>query len=163
MNVVELEILGEKHIPELQELLMRCSDYLAFQDGEPVKKDAAKDLLISRPDNVTIQDKIVYGIYQGQDHLLIGVVDIIMRFAGPDILSLVLLVIEPTFRGKGLGEVVHKLLEEWAHSNKFSRIRLGVLFDNEKGHRFWKRVGYEETGEIKPYLAHKFRVLEKAI
>jgi GNAT superfamily N-acetyltransferase len=163
MNVIILEILDERNIAELQELLIKCSDYLTFQDGEPVKKDAAKDLLMSKPDTVSIKDKIVFGIYKSHDHSLVGIVDIVMRYAGPEILSLGLLVIEPTWRGKGIGETAHELVETWARRNNFSRIRLGVLFGNDKGLRFWHRVGYKETGEVKPYQSHKSRVLEKLI
>ena len=163
MYLIKLEVLNERNVPELQELLVKCSDYLTFQDGEPVKKDAANDLLVSKPDNVSIKDKIVFGIYKNDDHSLVGVIDIIMRYAGPYTLSLGLLVLEPRSRGKGIGETANELVEDWARSNNFSRIRLGVLFDNEKGLRFWHRVGYKETGEVKPYLFHKFRVLEKPI
>lgn len=162
-NVITIEILDENNISELQELLLKCSDYLIFQDGEPVKEDAAKNLLISRPSNVSINDKKVFGIYKSEDHSLVGVMDIVMRYTGPDILTLGLLVIEPTMRGNGIGEKAEKLLKDWARSNNFSRIRLGVLFGNDKGLRFWHRLGYKETGEIKPLLFHKFRVLEKQI
>ena len=163
MHVIKLEVMGETNIPELQDLLMKCSDYLTFQDGKPVEKDAAKDLLLTKPDAVSFDDKIVFGIYMSDNHSLIGVIDIIMRYAGPDILSLGLLVIEPSCRGKGIGENTHKLLEAWAGVNNFSRIRLGVLFDNDKGLSFWQRIGYKETGEVKPYHSHTFRVMEKPI
>lgn len=161
--MITIETLNENDIPELQELLIRCSDYLIFQDGEPVKEDAAQNLLISRPSNVSINDKKVFGIYMNHDHSLVGVMDIVMRYAGPDILTLGLLVIQPELRGNGIGEKAEKLLIDWARSNNFSRLRLGVLFGNEKGLRFWHKLGYKETGEIKPFLFHKFRVLEKPI
>lgn len=161
--MITLEILKENNISELQGLLMKCSDYLMFQDGEPVKEDAAKNLLITKPSNVSINDKKVLGVYKSQDHSLVGVMDIVMRYAGPDILNLGLLVIEPASRGKGIGEKAEKLLEDWSRSNNFSRIRLGVLFGNDKGLRFWHKVGFKETGEIKSFLFHKFWVLEKPI
>lgn len=161
--MITIEILNENNISELQELLMKCSDYLMFQDGEPVKEDAAKNLLISKPSNVSSNDKIVFGIYNSRDHSLVGVIDIVMRYTGPDILTLGLLVIEPTLRRMRIGETAEKLLEDWARSNNFSRIRLGVLFGNDKGLSFWHKVGYKETGEIKSFLFHKFRVLEKPI
>lgn len=163
MNLIELRVLNEGNIPELQELLIKCSDYLTFQDGEPVKKDAANELLVSKPETVSDKDKIVFGVYKSQDHSLVGVIDLIMNYAGPTTLSLGLLLFEPQSRGKGIGEKAHRLVEDWARRNDFSRIRLGVLFGNEKGLRFWHRVGYKETGEVKPYLFHKFRVLEKQI
>jgi len=81
--LIKLEVLNERNVPELQELLIKCSDYLTFQDGEPVKKDAANDLLLSKPDNVSAKDKIVFGIYKSHDHSLVGVIEIVLRYAGP--------------------------------------------------------------------------------
>ncbi|HZK83186.1 MAG TPA: hypothetical protein VFC58_00610 [Desulfosporosinus sp.] len=54
-------------------------------------------------------------------------------------------------------------MEEWAISQQFDKVRLGVLFGNEKGLRFWKSMGHTETGEVKPHLSKKFMVLEKNI
>lgn len=130
--MITIEILNENNISELQDLLMKCSDYLCFK-------------MVNR------------------DHSLVGVMDIVMRYAGPDILTLGLLVIEPALRGKGIGEKAEKLLEDWSRSKNFSRIRLGVLFGNDKGLRFWHKLGFKETGEIKSFLFHKFWALEKPI
>lgn len=159
--MIDLEVVDKKNMAELQKLLIKCSDYLTVQDGKPVGADAAEQLLISKPEEVSAENKIVFGIYN--KHALVGVIDVITHYAGPGIINLGLLVIEPSSRGNGIGELAHQKLENWARHNNFSRIRLGVLLANEKGRRFWQRVGYGETGEIKPYLSHMIRVMEKSI
>lgn len=98
---------------------------------------------------------------------MIGVFDLIMGYPEPKTLSLGLMVLEPSSRGKGTGDKAYKLLEEWIVRQQFDRIRLGVLFGNPKGLNFWKRMGYSETGEVKNQmrqnrkLSKKFMVLEK--
>lgn len=73
------------------------------------------------------------------------------------------MLLEPNSRGKGIGNKAYDVLEEWVVSQQFNKIRLGVLFGNEKGLRFWKRMGFIETGEVKQHLSKKVFVLEKHI
>jgi len=48
---------------------------------------------------------------------------------------------EPSVRGRGIGNKAYKVLEEWAVSQQFNRVRLGVLFGNEKGLKFLEKDG----------------------
>lgn len=163
-----LKVLTKKDFPLLQVLLERCSDYLTFQDDEPVKLSAAEDLFDARPDGVEEKDKVLLGILKDHEQL-VGVFDLIKGYADPITLSLGLMLLEPSVRGRGIGNKAYKVLEEWAVSQQFNRVRLGVLFGNEKGLSFWKRMGYAETGEIKiqtrrnRILTKKIMVLEKSI
>lgn len=103
------------------------------------------------------------GIFVNGQEQLVGVFELIQGYSGPKTLSLALMVIEPFSRGKGIGSTAYEALEEWAISHKLDRVRLGVLFGNEKGLKFWKSMGHSETGEVKPNLSKKFMVLEKKI
>ncbi|WP_075365000.1 GNAT family N-acetyltransferase [Desulfosporosinus metallidurans] len=90
---------------------------------------------------------------------MVGVFDLIKSYAGPRTLSLALMLIDPSSRGQGIGNKANHLLEKWVISQQFNKVRLG----NEKGLKFWKKMGFAETGEIKPHLSKKFMVLEKNI
>ena len=160
---VELKVLTKEDFPILQALLVRCSDYFIFQDEEPIKSTAAQELFDSRPEGVDDKDKVLLGIFVDGQEQLIGVFELIKGYAGSNTLSLALMVLEVLSRGKGIGSRAYEAVEEWAISHQLDRVRLGVLFGNEKGLKFWKSMGYAETGEIKPYLSKKFRVLEKNI
>jgi len=146
----------------LQVLLEKCSDYLTFQDEEPVKPSAALDLFIARPDGIDDKDKVILGIFNDQKQL-VGVFDLIKGYSEPRTLSLGLMMIDPLMRGQGIGNKAYHQVEEWAICLQFDKVRLGVLFGNEKGLIFWRKMGLEETGEIKPHLSKKFMVLEKNI
>lgn len=159
---VTLEVLTKDDLLLLQVLLEKCSDYLIFQDEEPVKSSAAQDLFNVRPDGINDKDKVIIGIFNNQKQL-VGVFDLIKSYAGPRTLSLGLMLINPSSRGQGIGNKAYRLVEEWAITQEFNKVRLGVLFGNEKGLKFWNSMGYTETGEIKPHLSKKFMVLEKNI
>lgn len=159
---VTLEVLTKDDLLTLQVLLEKCSDYLTFQDEEPVKSSAAQDLFTARPDGIENKDKVILGILNDQKQL-VGVFDLIKSYSGPRTLSLGLMLIDPYSRGQGIGNEAYQLVEEWSISQSFNKVRLGVLLGNNKGLRFWKNMGYSETGEIKPHLSNKFVVLEKNI
>lgn len=161
-----LIVLGKSDLPLLQVLMEKCSDYLSFQDEEPVKPSAAYDLFETKPARVEGNSKVVLGIFTDQKKL-VGVFDLIKGYSGPRTLSLGLMLIDPSSRRKGIGSKAYKLLEEWAISQQFNKVRLGVLFGNEKGLRFWINMGYIGTGEVKTQMRRnlfkKVMVLEKSI
>lgn len=163
---VSLRVLTKEDLPQLQVLLEKCSDYLTFQDEVPVKPSAAQDLFNVKPDGVPDKDKVIFGIFNIQSQL-VGVFDLIKGYSAPKTLSLGLMMLEPFSRGKGIGNKAYEALEQWAMSEQFNKVRLGALIGNEKGLRFWHRMDYIETGEVKtqirPNLSKKVIVLEKCI
>ncbi len=163
---ITIEILTNDDLLMLQVLLEKCSDYLTFQDEEPVKLSEAQDLFKARPDGVVDKDKVIFGIFNDQKQL-VGVFDLIKSFSGQRTLSLGLMLIDPVSRRQGIGNKAYNLLEEWAIYKQFNKVRLGVLFGNEKGLRFWKSMGYTSTEEVRtqmrPNLSKQVMVFEKSI
>ena len=159
---VTLEFLTKDDLRILQVLLEKCSDYLTFQDEDSVKLSAAQDLFNAMPDGIEDKDKNISGIFNDQKQL-IGVFDLIKNYPSSKTLMLGLMLLEPSSRGKEIGSKAYEVLEESVSSQLFNKVRLGVLFGNEKGLRFWKRMGFTETGEVKQHLSNKVLVLEKNI
>ena len=81
MEVI-LKALTKDNLQLLQVLLEKCSDYLTFQDEEPVKSSAAQDLFNARPDGIEDQDKVIFGIFNAQKQL-VGVFDLIKSYPNP--------------------------------------------------------------------------------
>jgi GNAT superfamily N-acetyltransferase len=126
----------------------------------PAKSSAAQDLFEARPDGIDNNDKVILGIFDASDQLA-GVFDLIKSFPNSRTLMLGLMLLDPSCRGKGYGSMAYEILEEWAVSESFNKIRIGVLFGNERGLKFWEKTGFVKTGEVKEYLSHKVLVLEK--
>lgn len=53
-----------------------------------------------------------------------------------------LMLIEPEERGKGLGNIVHEALVDWAKDLGAKSFRIGVIEENFKGMNFWSDLGY---------------------
>ena len=54
------------------------------------------------------------------------------------------LVVRPDVRGQRVGEQLVEAVRAWARTQGVSRIRVGVMSRNERGHAFWKRQGAED-------------------
>ena len=160
---VSLRELAEPDLPELQGLLESCADFLEFQDEEPVRSSAARDLLEDRPPGSAPQDKILLGISCGEVRGLAGVIDLILNRPGPGTVTLGLMLLDPDCRGQGIGASAYEQVEEWAKSRGAHSIKLGVLAGNDRGLSFWKSCGYHETGETGRYRSKSFTVLLKHI
>jgi ribosomal protein S18 acetylase RimI-like enzyme len=156
-----LKQLTSNDIPCLQAFLEQCEEYLFFQDEKLLSAGAAEALLFDQPDDSYPHSKVVLGIHTIDQAELVGVVDLIEHYRDYGTLSLVLMLIKPDCRNKELGSTAYHQLEAWAIGRQIRKIRLGVLFGNDHGVRFWKKMGFNETGEIKPYLSNNFFVLEK--
>jgi ribosomal protein S18 acetylase RimI-like enzyme len=53
-------------------------------------------------------------------------------------------------------------MEEYRESKELKTLRLGVIAENEKGKRFWKRHGFMKYTE-KPLKGKTIECLEKAL
>lgn len=75
------------------------------------------------------------------------------------------MLLEPFSRGKGIGIRAYEQVEEWAISQQFNKMRLGVLLGNEKGLKFWNSMGYIKAGEVitqmRPNFSKKVMVFVK--
>lgn len=134
-----LRPVGEAQLDELVILYQGCADFLRLASAAPV--DAAMvlaDLELSRSEGGRF-----HGIYVGDR--LVGVAD----YTGPgyegkpDYAFLLLLMLERSWRGQGLGAAVVRQIEAriWADP----RVRVlgsAVQVDNPGAVAFWDRMGY---------------------
>jgi ribosomal protein S18 acetylase RimI-like enzyme len=77
---------------------------------------------------------------------------VIRGFPDPTTAHLGLLLISESAQGRGIGRVGYMAIEDVIRSWAGCRcVRIGVVRTNEGVIAFWKKVGFAETGEVKPY------------
>jgi ribosomal protein S18 acetylase RimI-like enzyme len=88
---------------------------------------------------------------------LVGVVDLLLRHPDDETVYLGLLLIDRDRQGQGIGAAACRALERdlrsrwpWAR-----RLRLGVVRTNGQVLGFWRRMGFTETGEVRPWRYDK--------
>lgn len=134
--------LQAKDTSILQVLLEKCSDYSRLASGQPPAASAAASLLVNLPEGKTLADKLAIGIFTpGRD--LIGVLDAVCSYPGPDDWWLGLLLLDPAHRSQGLGGRIYPSFERWAGRRGARRIYLYVLEQNLRAFNFWQGMGFE--------------------
>jgi ribosomal protein S18 acetylase RimI-like enzyme len=93
------------------------------------------------------------------DGELVGVLDLLLRYPDDETVYLGLLLIERGHQGQGIGAGAVQALERevaarwpWAR-----RLRLSVVRTNDNVLGFWRRMGFTETGEVRPWRYDKLR------
>ena len=96
------------------------------------------------------EDKFVFGIFLGNE--MAGCADLIRGYPGPTTALLGLLLIAEPFQRRGIGRAAYAGLEdrirEWGSCD---RVRIGVIQTNAGVMPFWQQLGFERTGQSRPY------------
>jgi RimJ/RimL family protein N-acetyltransferase len=165
---VELRLLtGERSEMEaLQEVLEDSSDFLYRITGHPPGQADAQSTYSILPEGKSYDDKFVYGIYQGDQ--MVGCADVIRGYPKEDTTLLAVLLVRESYQGKGIGTVAYGLLEDAIKSWEGVRfIQVQMVRTNEQALPFLRRLGFRETGEVKPYrydkLVSEVIILEKEL
>ena len=85
------------------------------------------------------------------DDKLIGVGGVLRRWNAPNKAIIGLLVFDPQWRGCGHGRAAVEHIEALAATwRDINQLRIAVVRTNIAALTFWRKVGFVETGEIKP-------------
>jgi GNAT superfamily N-acetyltransferase len=125
----------------LQVLLAACDDYHVLVYGRPSIAEDVRELLEDGPPGKSAEDKFVFGLFTPRPRL-VGALDMVRDFREPGEWYLGLLMLEPSVRGKGVGETVVRATEDWVRAQGGQRVRLNVAEQNTGAMRFWQRMGF---------------------
>jgi GNAT superfamily N-acetyltransferase len=125
----------------LQALFEACADFSDLVEGEPPAPTAAQDAFTDLPPGKTLDDKFLIGVFDPAG-ILVGVLDVIRAYPQPAAWFIGLLLLHPSSRGHGLGEIVCRAFEGWAAAQGAREIGLAVVEANVSGYRFWSRLGF---------------------
>ena len=95
-----------------------------------------------------------YRLISFNDEIL-GVVDFLSDYPEKDTILIGLFIIKNDKQKQGLGTKIFRYLEKSFKNEKFLKIRIGVLADNEIGLSFWKKQNFKE-------IERKFLKFEKS-
>ena len=100
--------LGEDDIPLIQDFSVRCADYSRLVTGHSPDPGDARALLEDVPPKKTRDDNLVLGVFEKEGRNLVGVLATVRDYPEPDTLYVGLLLLDPTARGGGLGNRLHR-------------------------------------------------------
>jgi len=133
----------------LQRVLEAAPAYFLTVTGLPPASAEAQSTFTALPPDKTYGDKFVWGLYAGES--MIGCADVIRGYPVREKAVIGLLLLAEPWQHRGLGRAFAALIEHaigaWP---EIERLRLGVAISNTAALTFWRKLGYRETGEVKP-------------
>jgi ribosomal protein S18 acetylase RimI-like enzyme len=151
--------------PVLQGLLEDCQDYNLLSDGQPTQPQAARDLMTDTPPGRSVEDKLVFGIWDQQ--FLVGVIDLLKDYPQVGNWWIGLLLLSPSNRQSKLGQATLDWIESLCQNHDIGLIQLGVFAENIAGLSFWQKVGFREVSRKEGYASglksHTVIVMEKPV
>lgn len=144
-------MLEERDVDALQALVESDPGYTERVTGYPPGPSDALSLLLVRPAGVEEDAKVVLGAFE--DEHLVAVLDVLRGYPDPARAFVGLLLVRGDRQGRGIGRrVVEELLagvgRKWP---EVEWLRLAVVDTNAGVAGFWERLGFEATGEERPY------------
>ena len=133
--------LTEADAPALGRLFARCDDYFELLEGRPAGPTAALGQLRDGPVERVPHDLINLGLL-GPDGELAGLIGALRHHRVPDQWYLGFLLLDPAWRGRGLGSTVYWAFQNWIATQGAASIVLAVLAGNTRAHRFWQSLGF---------------------
>lgn len=142
-----------------------CADYTQLIEGRAPNDGDGEEFFTSVPPGYAIDDLDLFGLES--DGTLIGVASLLRRWNWPHKTHIGLLLIRPSGRGQHAGAAAVALLEAFVRTLPgMTVMRLAVVASNVDAFSFWRKMGFVETGEVKPksppYLADVV-VMEKLL
>jgi ribosomal protein S18 acetylase RimI-like enzyme len=132
---------GTSDLAALQELHLRCADFVEATTGHPPRDDEAARLLALLPPGRTLADKEVLGLHR--DGEMVGVVDLLRGYPSPTDWYVGLFLLSPEARGAGLGTAVVDEIVERVVAEGGRALHLIVREDNLRAFAFWRRHRFE--------------------
>ena len=145
--------MGEGDIEALNRLHARCADYVELITGAPPHGREGEELYWRLAPGLPPETKVLLGLYPRAGGDLVGVVELIRDLRRRGDWCLALLVMEPGWRGKGLGTRLVEAMFAALRDEDGDTVCLVVQRQNEGALRFWTRMGFvtfrESVGELR--------------
>lgn len=130
-------------------VLLAATDYHLRVEGSAPTPTHVDEFFTSVPDGYALDDIFPLGFFM--DDTMIGGGGILRGWNAPNKAMIGLLVFAPEWRGGGRGRAAVAEIETLARSwPGIDRLRVGVVGNNTDALSFWRKVGFIDTGEIKP-------------
>ena len=147
---MRLTLLTTEHASVVQEVIESQSTYTERISGSAPGEHDGEELFAIGPHG--IDAKLVYGAWQ-RDRL-VGVVDVLLGYPRKHVAFIGLLMVHGAVGRGGYGRRIHEAVIDavQVRDPDADTLRLAVVDTNaDQAAPFWRALGYEPTGEVKPY------------
>jgi len=155
-NFIDYKIvkIEDSNIGQVFNLCKQNKKYYEYLQ-EKASLDGVKSIINELPPNTTIDKKYFVGFYKA--NRLVAILDLIDGYPDENNAFIGLFMIDVNCQGKGVGQDIIKNILNSLKNNNYSGVGLGVIDKNKEALSFWKKMGFEKTGQI--YNHEKYNVI----
>ncbi|CAN5889420.1 hypothetical protein BH11PSE8_BH11PSE8_16310 [soil metagenome] len=130
-------------IPSIQAFFDANPAYTRMVEGRPVSPNAAAvEFDEMPPPGMAYGERWFLTVRDRRSGAIDAVLDVVKDLLAPGIWHIGLFFVAERLHGQGLAARLHAALEQWAEAQGARWLRLGVVEQNQRGARFWRRQGY---------------------
>lgn len=139
-NVTLIPISHDKHHEDALDLATRAADYTTLEVGHAPDDAYIEDFFTATPPGLEVDCLLHFAVMQ--DPAMIGIICIARGYEYPDDWWIGLMLLDPAFRGQGIGHRVITQIKDRARAANAKMLKLAVLTANPRALRFWQREGF---------------------
>ncbi|MBW4708329.1 GNAT family N-acetyltransferase [Roseobacter sp. YSTF-M11] len=128
------------HAEDALDLAQRAADYVILEVGHAPDAAFINDFFDAVPPGLTTADLMTFGVMQEQ--AMTGIVCIAEGYELPTDWWIGLVLLDPAYRGSGIGRTVLHLIKTKARRARMTMLKLAVLEANPRAMHFWTREGF---------------------
>ena len=133
-------------IPAVQAFFEANPEYSLMCEGRAPTAHEGQEFVTSLPPaGFSYRDHYAL-LLRGEQGAVDGLAGVIVDLPAPEVWHLGLLIAATHLHGSGFARLAHDAYEVWARAGGARWLRLGVVSQNLRAHRFWLRQGYVEVG-----------------
>lgn len=122
------------------DLSMRAADYVTLEIGRAPDMDFVEDFFQAVPPGLTTKDLHAFSVMQ--ERAMLGMTCVAQGYEYPDDWWIGLVLLDPAYRGRGVGRLVLHQMKKKARQIKIKMLKLSVLEANARALHFWTREGF---------------------
>lgn len=129
-----------KNADDVLDLTNRALDYVMLEMGYAPDQTYVDAFFDATPPGVSQEGLMSFGVMSGD--ALVGIVGIAQGYEFVTDWWIGLMLLDPAFRGQGLGKQVVDQIKKDADARGILFLKLSVLRANPRGSKFWHREGF---------------------
>ncbi|ABG29832.1 N-acetyltransferase [Roseobacter denitrificans] len=139
-DIILSPITQTQHREDALDLAMRATDYATLEVGHAPDGAYIRDFFTAVPPGLGPDCLMHFGVMEGP--AMVGMICIAEGYEFPDDWWIGLVLLDPAFRGQGVGHKVVSDIKTRARNRRINLLKLAVLAANPRALKFWHREGF---------------------
>ena len=139
-NITLVPITQQENHEDALDLAQRAADYTILEIGHTPDDTYITDFFTATPPDLGAECLQHFGVML--DPAMVGMLCIANGYEFPDDWWIGLVLLDPAFRGQGIGHRVVSQVKDKARKQEVDMLKLAVLTANPRALSFWRREGF---------------------